>query len=271
MKRKLFCEISPTTYKISVLKCKVVKVIKDFFSTTRFARSRVDQVLPIVIYKHNSLIRRQLGEVDMTLQNNKAINLSLVAPKVTQVVIKPGETFSFWKLVGSLTASKGYKEGLTISGGKVTSGVGGGMCQFTNLIHWMVLHTPMEIVEHHHHDGFDLFPDFNRQIPFGTGTSILYNYLDYRFKNTTDLTYQLVVYTNDEYLCGELRADKSQSIQYHIKVEKEEFVQEAADIYRTGEVYREGIDRVTGAHISRELLRKNHAKVMYDIVQNAVG
>ena len=46
----------------------------------------------------------------------------------------------------------------------------------------------MEItaIEHHHHDALDLFPDYNRQIPFGTGTSIAYNYLDYRFKNTTN-------------------------------------------------------------------------------------
>ena len=24
--------------------------------------------------------------------------------------------------------------------------------KFTNLIHWMILHTPLDIVEHHHHD-----------------------------------------------------------------------------------------------------------------------
>jgi vancomycin resistance protein VanW len=30
--------------------------------------------------------------------------------------------------------------------------VGGGLCQFTNLLHWVALHSPLEIAEHHHHD-----------------------------------------------------------------------------------------------------------------------
>ena len=75
--------------------------------------------------------------------------------------------------------------------------------------------------EHHHHDQIDLFPDFKRTIPFGTGTSIVYNYLDYRFKNTTDITYQLIIYTTDEYLCGELRADKRPDYKYHISMRKQ--------------------------------------------------
>lgn len=103
--------------------------------------------------------------------------------------------------------AKGYRTGLTIANETPSSGIGGGMCQMTNLIHWMILHTPLEIIEHHHHDGFDLFPDFNRQVPFGTGTSIVYNYLDYRFKNNTDQTFQLIIYVTDTHLCGELRAE----------------------------------------------------------------
>lgn len=53
-------------------------------------------------------------------------------------------------------------------------------------------------MEHHHHDKVDLFPDFNRQIPFGTGTSIYYNYLDYRFRNDTQALYQLLVWVDGE-------------------------------------------------------------------------
>ena len=134
----------------------------------------------------------------------------------------------------------------------------------TNLIHWMILHTDMEITEHHHHDQIDLFPDFKRTIPFGTGTSIVYNYLDYRFKNTTNLTYQLIIYTTDEYLCGELRADARQDYKYHIVSENVFFSKENDGVYRNGEVYREKVDCSTGNKIKKELIRKNHAKVCYD-------
>ena len=264
MARKLFCEISPLTYEISAFKGRTVRRLRDLTSGQRFAKVKQTEPLPVSIIHHNSLIRRRLGNVNMTLQENKAVNLSIAAPCLNGVLIRPGETFSFWHLVGNATAKRGFKEGLTISGGETKSGVGGGMCQMTNLIHWMILHTPLTIVEHHHHDGLDLFPDFNRQIPFGTGTSICYNYLDYRFRNDTEAAYQLLVHVDGEYLRGELRSDRRQTLKYHIKSEHEGFVREDGVVYRVGEVWRDAIDPVTGNLVERTLIRTNHARVMYD-------
>lgn len=228
-----------------------------------FAKEK-GQPLPVTVYRHSSLIRRTLGNVDPRLQENKAANLAIAAPKVSHILIHPGETFSFWRLVGDTTAKRGYREGLILKGGQSDSGIGGGMCQFTNLIHWMVLHSDLEIVEHHHHDGYDLFPDFGRQVPFGTGTSIFYNYLDYRFYNGTDKTYQLLIAVDDTHLRGELRCDQPMAFCYHIKTEKEKFLREDGIVYRVGEVYRSKMDKKTGKTVERQLLRKNHARVMYD-------
>ena len=263
-KRKLFCEISPLTFKISRKKCIVSRIVEDFFSNMKFSHAKTETPFPVLIYSHNSLIRRKLGNVDLALQENKAVNLSIAAPKVNGIIIKPGETFSFWRLVGSDSEKNGYKEGLTISNGKPSRGFGGGLCQFTNLIHWMVLHSELTIVEHHHHDGIDLFPDFKRQIPFGTGTSIVYNYLDYRFVNNTDRTYQLLVWSDNEYLRGELRSDLPQDKSYHIHAANEFFSKENGIVYRNGLVYRDTIDKKTGNCIARDIIRRNHAKVMYD-------
>lgn len=264
MGKKLFCEISPLTYKISVLKNILIRKMSDVFSGTKFAKTRSSERLPVVIYSHNSLIRRVLGNVDMTLQENKAVNLSIAAPKVNGIVINPGETFSFWHLVGKVKKSLGYKEGLTISGSETKAGIGGGMCQFTNLIHWIILHSPLEITEHHHHDGFDLFPDFGRQIPFGTGTSICYNYLDYRFRNTTDKPFQIVVYVTETHLCGELRSIEPLDVKFHIEAKNEYFSRENGIVYRNGEVYRRCVDKANGNQVFCHLIRKNHARVLYD-------
>ena len=264
MARKLFCEISPLTYKISALRCILQRNIADFFSKESFAKQKSNELLPTVIYKHNSLIRRKLGNVDLELQDNKAVNLSIAAPNVNKIIIKPGETFSFWFLVGNPTEKRGYKTGLTVKGGNPSKDIGGGMCQFTNLIHWMVLHSPLDITEHHHHEGVDLFPDFNRQVPFGTGTSILYNYKDYRFKNNTDQIFQLAVYTTDTHLCGEMRSEHPLPSSYHITAENEYFSRENGIVYRNGEIYRSVIDKLSGTTVSRSLLKTNHARVMYD-------
>ena len=153
---------------------------------------------------------------------------------------------------------------LMIKQGKPDRGIGGGLCQLSNLIHWLVLHTPFEITEHHHHDGVDLFPDFGRQVPFGVGTSISYNYLDYRFKNGTDQTFQLVVYTDDRYLNAELRAEKPLEVKYHIESFKEHFTLEQGHWYRNGEIRRQCIDKSSGTILEDKVIKINHAKVMYD-------
>ena len=265
MKRKLFCEISPFTYWLSTEKEIAKRHLKDLTQKTCFAKERADNSLPELIYSHNSLIRRRLGNVDMRLQENKATNLALAVSRIDGVLIRPGESFSLWKMIGRTTKRKGYKEGLTIAKGVPSQGIGGGMCQLSNLIHWMVLHSDLTITEHHHHDGLDLFPDFGRQIPFGTGTSISYNYLDYRVKNNTDNTYQLRLWVDDEYLCGELRAVDPQPHTFHIHAENEFFSREEGVIYRNGEVYRDIIDSTSGNLLESQLIRTNHAKVMYEL------
>lgn len=264
MSRRLFCQMGPAAYRISVWKERILRWVRDLRFRGSFVRERREEPLPVCVLKHNSLIRRRLGNVDMELQENKAVNLALAAPRVNGILIRPGEVFSFWRLVGKPSAARGFREGLTISAGRTERGVGGGMCQFTNLIHWMALHTPLTILEHHHHDGVDLFPDFNRQIPFGTGTSIYYSYLDYRLRNDTGATYQLLVWVDGEYLRGELRSDRPQKYKYHIRAEGEGFVREKGAVYRVGQVWREAIDPATGNLAERKLIQENHARVLYE-------
>ncbi len=268
MPRKLFCEISPFTYRLSMEKEILKRHLKDFIHKIRFARERTTDNLPVVIYRHNSLIRRRLGNVNMQLQENKATNLALAVKNIDGLLIRPGETFSVWKQIGRTTERKGYKEGLVIAKGAPGQGIGGGLCQLSNLIHWMVLHSDLTIAEHHHHDALDLFPDYGRQIPFGTGTSISYNYLDYRVRNDTNNTYQLRLCVDGEYLRGELRALDPQSHSFHIHAENEYFSREGDVIYRNGQVFRDTIDATTGNVIESQLIRTNHARVMYECPPN---
>lgn len=264
MPRKLFSELGPVAYEISVRKGCALRSLRDAKARTAFARVKNPTPLPALVYGHKSLIRRQLGNVDMRLQENKAVNLALAAPRIDGVLIRPGETFSLWALVGRCTAKKGYREGLTLRRGECAAGIGGGMCQLSNLLHWLCLHSPLEFTEHHHHDGFDLFPDFGRQVPFGCGTSILYKQLDYRVRNTTDNTFQLLIRTDDTHLCGELRASEPLPYRYHIVETESRFVREPEGLYRENTIERRVIDPVTGNEVERCVLRCSHAKVMYD-------
>lgn len=266
MGRKLFCDISPACYKISVWKCCRIREIKDFFSREKFAAQKSSDLLPNVVKGHTSVLVRRLKGVDMRLQENKVTNIALAAAKINGIIVRPGETFSFWRTVGKTAEKQGYKEGLVIHrGGKLGSGIGGGLCQMANMVHWLVLNSPLTVTELHHHSDA-LFPDERRRVPFGTGTSVLNNYIDYRFKNTTDQTVQLVTWIEDGELCGELRSEHQYPCRYKLYEEDNRFVEENGKWYRLSKVWRSVIDRATGEELRRELILDNHSLVMYDPV-----
>ena len=80
--------MGPWAYWLSMKKCRFVRRVQDMFSGVRFSRHRRCEPLPVVVYAHKSLIRRTLGTVDQKLQENKAVNLSLAAPRVNGVLIR---------------------------------------------------------------------------------------------------------------------------------------------------------------------------------------
>ncbi|MGL4523273.1 MAG: VanW family protein, partial [Bacilli bacterium] len=90
--------------------------------------------------------------------------------------------------------------------GTFSPGIGGGLCQLSNLIFWISAHTPLTITERHRHS-FDVFPDSNRTQPFGSGATCSYNYLDLEIYNPTESTYQLQLWTDDTYLYGQWRSE----------------------------------------------------------------
>ncbi|WP_220738671.1 VanW family protein [Leuconostoc miyukkimchii] len=269
MTRKLFCEISPLTYKISYESRIVKRKVSDYL-LGQLAVEKISDQLPYLVFSHKSLMRRGLRRVPVPVEEAKVANLKLAAPKVNHILIKPGETFSFWHLVGRCTEAAGYQNGLMVANdGELKKGTGGGLCQFSNLIHWMILHTPLDVVEKYHHEQVDMFPDANREVPFGSGTSIVYNYLDYRFKNNTNTTYQLVTYVGETHLCGELYASDTQEDIYEVGITDEHFELEDSTVYRCGQIYQYQYDKDRHL-VNKTLIKTNHARVAYDTSQLSV-
>lgn len=231
-------------------------------SRTSWARTRVEDTLPVRVKLHRSLLRRRLGESEMWLQENKVVNLRLATARVDGLLIRPGETFSFNRVVGNCTRRKGYVEGMRLSNGTAHTGVGGGICQLANLLHWMVLHSPLTVVERSEHS-FDPFPDNGRVLPWGVGCSIVYNYVDLVVRNDTGLTFQLAVGVGERYLEGELRADGVPAHTYKVFAKDEQFLRHGGRVFRRNEIWRRVVDRRTGAAVGEELVKRNCALVTY--------
>lgn len=264
MSRRLFCEYGPLAYKISLFKEARKKDLKDLIQGKKFAKKRQMENFEYIWKGDTKVLLRKLHGVDMDLQKNKVVNLKLASKKIDGIIVNPGEEFSFWNLVGNATEKKGYVEGLVISNSKMKKGIGGGLCQMANMIHWLVLHTPLTVTELHHHSDA-LFPDEKRRVPFGTGTSISYKALDYRFKNTTPYPIQIRVWLDDKFLYGEIRSNVELKEKYKI-VEEDNYYAKDVDekFYRNSKVYRIIMDKETHEEKKKELILNNHSQVMYD-------
>jgi vancomycin resistance protein VanW len=250
----------PALYPLAVRAHQVHRHLTWLRSSATWACERRVNPLPVRVMKHGSLLLRELSEDEMVFQHNKVTNLRLAAGRVDTILIRPGETFSFNKVVGNCTRRKGYVEGMRLSNGEAISGVGGGICQLANLLHWMFLHTPLTITERSEHS-FDPFPDKGRVLPWGVGCSIVYNYVDLVVCNDTDTTFQLRTWLEERHLRGEIRADHGTELSYRVRARDEMFLRYRGRIYRKNEIWRSAISKRTGDVVGEELLKKNCALV----------
>lgn len=230
----------------------------------KYARRIEKEPLAEEIISHSSPLIRKLKNVDMVYQYNKVENLKIAIKTMNGLVLKPGEIFSFWKLVGKTTRRKGYKTGFTLDQGKVKPGIGGGLCQLSNLIYWMSLHTPLTVIERHRHS-YDVFPDVDRKLPFGCGATVSYNYVDLQIKNTTSHLFQLALGTDEINLLGQWRSDYPIDTNYQV-VERDHSIQhEVSGVYsRKNRLYRETWSKESEKLIDSELIAENHALMMYN-------
>lgn len=226
-----------------------------------FARVRVTEPLPALIFGHASPLLRRLGETEMYLQHNKVTNLRLASARVDGILLRPGETFSFCRMVGRTTRRRGYLDGMQLDAGETVPRPGGGICQIANLIHWMALHSPLTVTQRSTHSE-DPFPDEGRTVPWGTGCTIFYNYVDLQLRNDTTTTYQIRVGVGESDLEGELRADAPPTETYRVYARDECFLRIGGRYYRRNELWR---DRTDAAGVTTsELIKTNVARTLYD-------
>ncbi len=262
-KGKNFCDINPFFYSISFHKEVLKRHFKDFFSRDKFAKNFKEEKLPNIITTHSSNIIKKGKGIDPISQENKAINIMLACNKINGIIIHPGEVFSFWKTIGKATKKKGYKEGRVIVGDKLKLGTGGGLCNLGNTINLLILHSPLEIVEFHKHSDA-LAPDAGKRMPLSSGTSVYYNYIDYRFKNNSNQDIQLFVWCEDGQLKGELRSEEEFPYTYDLVEENHHFEKEEDKYYRVSKIYRNTIEKSSGNILNKELIWDNHSLVMFD-------
>jgi vancomycin resistance protein VanW len=256
---------NPLLFRARVAQLRAARRLSDGVRRPPFASTRSVDPLPFLITAHVSPLRRRLGTTDPSLQDGKIANLCLAVDAMDGLVLRPGEVFSYWHAVGAPSTQRGYRDGLVLGRDGMESGTGGGLCQLANLLYWMALLSPVQVIEHHHHAA-DLFPDDDRIQPFGSGATVFFNYVDLRFANATDHTLQLRVWLTDDDLRGEVRSDRASAETYRVEERGHRFVREPdGTVTRENELWRLTLDAATDEVKVEELVTRNRAEVRYPV------
>ncbi len=253
----------PVLYFLSVWEKRGRRYLRWYFGKNKYVSGFSQEKLEYRVKKHQSVLIRKNPGAELQWQVNKIENLKIAVRQISGVIIYPGETFSFCKLVGLPTRRRGFMEGMELSFGEARAGIGGGLCQASNLIHWLVIHSDLTVTERHHHS-FDPFPDDGRVLPFGSGATVFYNYRDYAFRNDTPWTYQLNLWMSEKCLEGELRINMELDHAYHVYEQEHEFYLLNGKFYRKNEIWRNCIAKYRqGAILKSSLITRNFAEVKY--------
>ena len=171
-----------------------------------YADARALQDLPHTIKTHETPLFRPLKSVDRALMEAKVSNLRRAVEAIDGLLIAPGKSFSYWRRLGAPTLGRGFVPGFALENGKVVASIGGGLCQSSNLLFWLIAHSPLTLLERWRHS-YDVFPDAARTQPFGSGATVAFNHRDFRFVNQTTSTFQLRLWLSPNHLHGALNAD----------------------------------------------------------------
>ena len=113
-------------------------------------------------------------------------NLKIASNKTNNVVIMPGEVFSFNQVVGKRTVEEGYKDAKVYENGRVVDGLAGGICQVSSTMYDAALLANLEIVERYNHQFTTSY------LPGGKDATVVYGIKDFKFRNSRKYPIKIV-------------------------------------------------------------------------------
>jgi vancomycin resistance protein YoaR len=111
---------------------------------------------------------------------NRIWNVQLLGRYLDGTILKPGQTFSFNKVMGPRTPERGFREGQMIFGGVLIPSIGGGVCQTATTIFNAAFEAGLPIRERTNHSFYI------SHYPIGRDATVSWGGRDLVFKNDLD-------------------------------------------------------------------------------------
>ncbi len=117
-------------------------------------------------------------------------NIELAAKKIDDIILMPGDEFSYEKAMGDITLEAGFFYAPVISNGELKNGIGGGVCQVSSTLYNTQLKAGILPTERRNHSKAVSY------VPRGLDATLATGSIDYKFKN--DYDYPIVINTSAE-------------------------------------------------------------------------
>lgn len=173
-------------------------------------------------------------------------NVENAANKLDNMVLMPGDEFSYENAVGPVIQSNGYTYAPVISGGKLIQGIGGGVCQVSSTLYNTMLNSGILPTERRNHSKPVSY------VPRGLDATLASGSIDYKFINT--LEYPIVI--NTSYSNGNLTIEfwSNENALKGIEYEAVSYVSgRTANSYLYG--YNKDGDKIYEKHIDTSIYR----------------
>ena len=141
--------------------------------STAFSTQQAQEWLP-------KLTRTSTFTTYFPVSKTRHANIATGSSQFDGVVIMPGQTFSFWGLLGPVTVERGYAyAGAIIENRSDENVIGGGLCQVSTTMFNAISSLGYEIVERHAH-GYLI-----ERYPMGLDAAVFDPGVDFKWKNDT--------------------------------------------------------------------------------------
>ena len=203
----------------------------------------------------------------MEYQQNKVFNLRLAARKLDGLLIRPGQTFSFWHCVKNADRETPYRDALSFANGRLQPAYGGGLCQLSNLLCWLLLHTPLVLTERHGHSVKD-FPEPESDAPMGVDAAVAEGWLDLKASNPTEKTFQLCIGFTEREIVGSVRALPADGERYEVHNRGLCYYRRDGQVFERTDVVRQTFSG--GVLQKQELLYRSSCRIAYRLPEGTI-
>lgn len=173
-------EIIGVNYDRNTLKKEVLSTISDSSTSYEEINVKAEELKPEITQDMLKGVNTLVSSYSTSYNpNNKgrSHNIEVAAGQINEILLFPGQTFSFNEKTGKRDESKGYQTAPVIINNKMEDGLGGGVCQVSTTLYNAIIRCNLKSVSRRNHSLAPAYvkPGFDATVSES---------IDYKFKNT---------------------------------------------------------------------------------------